>query len=137
MQSLNTAIPAVPRKGLGSADCDSIYTIYISLCTQTADPIPFRGTHCTIPAASMIHTESKPVLWYLINILYVYIFFLYSYTVPFSILYRSADLSLPSWVTSIFYKWYPSLFRGKRFNLNMRNVGLFIFRRGLQLILMF
>ena len=75
MQSLNTAIPAVPRKGLGSADCDSIYTIYISLCTQTADPIPFRGTHCTIPAASMIHTESKPVLWYLINILYVYIFF--------------------------------------------------------------
>ena len=28
-------IPAVPRKGFGSADCDTIYTIYLSLCAQT------------------------------------------------------------------------------------------------------
>ena len=30
-------------------DSDTIYTIYLSLCTQTADPKfpnPFRGTHC-------------------------------------------------------------------------------------------
>ena len=31
----------------GSAVCDTIYTIYISLCTQKADPKPFRGTHCS------------------------------------------------------------------------------------------
>ena len=39
-------VPAVPRKGSGSADCDTIYTIYPSLCTQSANPNPFRGTHC-------------------------------------------------------------------------------------------
>ena len=27
----------VPRKGFGSAVWDTIYTIYLSLCTQTAD----------------------------------------------------------------------------------------------------
>ena len=33
-------IPAVPRKAFTQADCDpSIYTIYLSLCTQTADAI--------------------------------------------------------------------------------------------------
>ena len=26
--------------------CDSIYTVYLSLCTLSADPNPFRGTHC-------------------------------------------------------------------------------------------
>ena len=25
----------VPRKWIGSADCDTMYTIYLSLCTQT------------------------------------------------------------------------------------------------------
>ena len=39
-------IPAVPRKWFGSADCDTIYIIYKSFCTQTADPIHFWGTHC-------------------------------------------------------------------------------------------
>ena len=34
-------VPAVPRKGFGSVDCDTIYTIYLSLCTQSADPNPF------------------------------------------------------------------------------------------------
>ena len=37
-------IQAVSRKGFGSSDCDTIYTIYLSLCTQTADPNLFRGT---------------------------------------------------------------------------------------------
>ena len=40
-------VPAVPRKGFGSADSDIIYTINLSYCTQSADPNPFRGTHCT------------------------------------------------------------------------------------------
>ena len=35
--------PAVPRKVFGSADCDTIYTNYISFCTQTADPNPFEA----------------------------------------------------------------------------------------------
>ena len=30
-------ILAVPRKGFGSADFDTVYTIYLSLCTQSAD----------------------------------------------------------------------------------------------------
>ena len=40
-------IPAVTRKGFGSADCDTIYTLYQSLCTQSANPNPFGGTACT------------------------------------------------------------------------------------------
>ena len=36
----------VPRKGVLTAFCDTIYTIYLSVCTQTADPNSFRGTHC-------------------------------------------------------------------------------------------
>ena len=36
----------VRPKGFGSAVCETIYTIYLSLCTQTADPNPFGGTHC-------------------------------------------------------------------------------------------
>ena len=39
-----TFIQCVPRKGFGSSDCDTIYTIYFSICTQSADPNPFRGT---------------------------------------------------------------------------------------------
>ena len=39
-------IPTVPRKWFGSADCDTIYIIYKSFCTQTADPNHFWGTHC-------------------------------------------------------------------------------------------
>ena len=35
-----------PQKWFGSADCDTINTIYLSLCTYTADPKSFRGTHC-------------------------------------------------------------------------------------------
>ena len=34
------------QKGFGLADCDTIFTIYIFLCTQSADPNPFRGTRC-------------------------------------------------------------------------------------------
>ena len=37
----------VLRKWFGSANCDTIYTLYLSLCTQTANPNHFRGTHCT------------------------------------------------------------------------------------------
>ena len=36
---------AVPRTGFGSADFD-VYTIYLSLCTQSADPNHFRGIRC-------------------------------------------------------------------------------------------
>ena len=35
-----------PTKKFGSTDCDTIYIIYLSLCTQSADPNPIRGTHC-------------------------------------------------------------------------------------------
>ena len=42
---MKRTVPAVPRKGFGSAVCDS-KIIYQSLCTQTADMNPFRGTHC-------------------------------------------------------------------------------------------
>ena len=38
-------ISAVSRKWFGSADCDSICTIYLSLCTHTADPNPIWGKH--------------------------------------------------------------------------------------------
>ena len=41
-------IQCVPRKGFGSADCEALYTIYLFLCTQKADPNPFRGTHCML-----------------------------------------------------------------------------------------
>ena len=37
-------IQCVPRKWFRSAVCDTIYTIYLSCCTQTADPNPFRDT---------------------------------------------------------------------------------------------
>ena len=43
--------PAVPRKGFGSADYYSLSTIYIyssAVCTQSADPNPFRDTHCIL-----------------------------------------------------------------------------------------
>ena len=37
-------ITAVPPKRFGSADCDTIYTIYLSLCTKSEEPNPFLGT---------------------------------------------------------------------------------------------
>ena len=39
-------IICVPQKRFGSADYDTtrIYPIYLFLCTQKADPNPFRGT---------------------------------------------------------------------------------------------
>ena len=37
-------VPKVPRKWFGSADCDTIYIIYLSLSTQTTDSNHFRGT---------------------------------------------------------------------------------------------
>ena len=84
LRSSGHHFPAVPRKGFGSADCDTtmlirfvyrtakiaalsrsldskeiyiscsvhkcellnIYAIYLSLCTQTADPNSFRATYC-------------------------------------------------------------------------------------------
>ena len=51
-------LPAVPQKRFGSADCDTIYTIYVSLWTQTADPNPFRGTHCIFCFFSFILSYS-------------------------------------------------------------------------------
>ena len=39
-------IQCVHRKGLESAVCDTIYTIYLALSTHTADPNPFRVTYC-------------------------------------------------------------------------------------------
>ena len=47
-------LPAVPQKRFGSADCDTIYTIYVSLCTQTADPNPFRGPYFAFFASSVL-----------------------------------------------------------------------------------
>ena len=35
-------VPAVPRKRFGSADCDTIYYIHLSLCTQPAVPNLFE-----------------------------------------------------------------------------------------------
>ena len=35
-------IPAVPRKAFSSADSDTIYIIYLFLCTQSADANAFR-----------------------------------------------------------------------------------------------
>ena len=42
-------IQCVPGKGFGSACCETVHTIYISitLYTPPADPNPFRGTHCS------------------------------------------------------------------------------------------
>ena len=40
-------VQCLPRKGFGSADCGIVYTIYLSLCTQSADLNPFRVTHCS------------------------------------------------------------------------------------------
>ena len=34
------------RKRFVSADYDTLYTIYLFLCKQTADSNPFRGKHC-------------------------------------------------------------------------------------------
>ena len=39
----STYIPVVPRKWFRSADCDTIYTIYLSRCTQSADPNHLEG----------------------------------------------------------------------------------------------
>ena len=36
-----------PRKGFGSADWNTVYAIYLSLCTQSADPNPYLGTACS------------------------------------------------------------------------------------------
>ena len=47
--------PAVPRKC--SADCDTIYTIFLSLSSQTADPNPFRGTHCSGRMAEVVECQ--------------------------------------------------------------------------------
>ena len=43
---LSSIVRCVPRKGFGSAGRDTKYTIYLHLCTQTADPNLFRGTNC-------------------------------------------------------------------------------------------
>ena len=42
-----------PPKGFGSDACDTIHNIYLYLCTHSADPNPFRGTHC------IWHTDFK------------------------------------------------------------------------------
>ena len=47
------------KKWFKSADCDTVYTIYLSLCIQTADPTPFRGTY----------VQKIQILVYLIHIL--------------------------------------------------------------------
>ena len=43
IKKINTNKLETKTKWFGSADCD---TIYLFLCTKTADPNPFRGTHC-------------------------------------------------------------------------------------------
>ena len=51
----------MPRKGFGefaSAVCDTIYTIYLYLCTNTADPNspnPFRGIDCMYSTVNIIN----------------------------------------------------------------------------------
>ena len=62
-------VPVVPRKWFGSADCDTIY-----LCTQTADPNSFRGSHCCggIPG----NTQSLTINIFLcLDNLYVFLLF--------------------------------------------------------------
>ena len=41
---LGLLVPAFPRKAFASVNCDTVYTIYESLCTQSADANVFRGT---------------------------------------------------------------------------------------------
>ena len=63
------SLPAVPRKGFGSPDGDTIYTIYLSLMyTQSADLNPLQGTACSIKSyLPCIHLSSKcfllPKVW--------------------------------------------------------------------------
>ena len=56
-------IPAVPRKRFGSADCNTIYTINLSIfCTQIADPNPFQGIHCTFPSPKICRHITNSIL---------------------------------------------------------------------------
>ena len=48
-------IPAVPWKGFGSADCGTIYTIYLFLCTQPADSSGLYQKHYEILEICVIH----------------------------------------------------------------------------------
>ena len=43
---LSIYLPAVPRKAFTSADCDTVYTIYLSLCPQSADASAFLAMAC-------------------------------------------------------------------------------------------
>ena len=45
------------RKGFVSAVCDTIYTIHQSLCTQSADPNPFRCTNWILLRSSSAKTN--------------------------------------------------------------------------------
>ena len=46
MCSDNRDVPAAHSKRFESADFKTIYTVYLSLCIQTADPNPIQGSHC-------------------------------------------------------------------------------------------
>ena len=40
--------------------CDTIFTIYLSLCTLSADPNPFRGTHCSFTDCKIFTVKLNP-----------------------------------------------------------------------------
>ena len=56
-------LPAVPRKWFGTADCDTICSIYLALCAQTY-PTPFRGTHCTRVSVILPYQNTAKVYTY-------------------------------------------------------------------------
>ena len=45
----------VPRKWIGSADCDTMYTIYLSLCTQTDYQNLFEANIVCYTLCNIIH----------------------------------------------------------------------------------
>ena len=49
----------LPSKAFASADCDTICTIYLSLCTQSADANAFQGTGCS-NILTLNHPTSDP-----------------------------------------------------------------------------
>ena len=68
-----TQLPAVPWQWFGSAICETTFTIYLSLCTKTADPNPCWGTHVK---ASFHHQQ---LFMYLYDLNYITLIVQYMY----------------------------------------------------------
>ena len=54
--SIYPQVTSGPQKRTGSADCVTIYTINLSLCTQSIDPNPFRGTTCSMQVSFLLES---------------------------------------------------------------------------------